>query len=65
MREIIRLRSLRALDADWGQLRDAYADQWDAIVRLAHRSPTAEDYQNEVVSKNARRARFDELVARG
>jgi hypothetical protein len=65
MREIIRLRSLRAPDADWGQLRDAYADQWDAIVRLAQRSPRAVDYQYEAVSTKALGARFDELVARG
>jgi hypothetical protein len=63
--QIVVLRKLPSPDADWTELRDAYADEFEAILALAWRSAGAQEYRDEEVRAQALRARFDELVARG
>ena len=63
--QIAELRKLPSPDGDWTELRDAYADEFEAILALAWRSAKAQEYRDETVRAQALRARFDELVARG
>lgn len=62
-RQVARVRGLDAPTAQWSELRDAYVDEWDVIMALAHRSANLQEYEAETVRASALRARFAELLS--
>ncbi len=63
--QMVRLRSLPSPDADWAELRDAYAAEFVSMLELGQRAAGADEYRDMVPHAEALRARFDDLVARG